>query len=368
MAEIGLDLLRNSGEPRPRASRRTDVVMTVLSVWFVLGLFLDAYAHADIPELETFFTPWHAVFYSGFAVTGAWVLETVWRHLERGRRGIAAVPAGYGMTLVALPVFAVSGAIDLLWHTLLGIETQTDIFFSPSHLGLVLAMIVIVTSPLRSAWADPDLPPRPTLRALLPAVLTLAFAASLVLLFLTYGNAILFFPNEIVGIFSTLDDDEAEMLAARIVVTNLVLLAPLLVLARRWHLPAGAATISYAVAALISATLTGFEHLGTPLSIVAAGVGVDLLALVLRPTAARRAAFWGFAAAAPLLTWSLYLGVASALVGRVPAVTELWTGVPIVAALVGWLLAVLVLPTAQPRPAASAASERVASEPALGRR
>ncbi len=114
MVEIGVGLLRTSGESRPRASRRTGVVMTVLSVWFVLGLFLDAYAHADSPELETFFTPWHAVFYSGFAVTGAWVLEIVWRHAERGRRGIAAVPAGYGMTLVALPVFVVSGAIDLL--------------------------------------------------------------------------------------------------------------------------------------------------------------------------------------------------------------------------------------------------------------
>ena len=72
MAETGVDLLRNSGEPRPRASRRTDVVMTALSVWFVLGLFLDAYAHATTPTLETFFTPWHAVFYSGFAATGAW--------------------------------------------------------------------------------------------------------------------------------------------------------------------------------------------------------------------------------------------------------------------------------------------------------
>jgi hypothetical protein len=139
------------------------------------------------------------------------------------------------------------------------------------------------------------------------------------------------------------------------------------VLARRWHLPTGAATISYATAALISATLTGFEYLGTPLSIVAAGVGVDLLALVLRPTAARRAAFCGFAAAAPLLTWSLYLGVASVLVGRVPTVPELWTGIPIVAALVGWLLAALVLPTAQAQPAAATGPERV-SEPVPGRR
>src|SRR5918997_7033817 len=112
------------------------------------------------------------------------------------------------MTLVALPVFVVSGAIDLLWHTVLGIETRTDVFFSPSHLGLVLAMVVIVTSPLRSAWADPDLSSGPTLRALLPAVLTLAFAASLVLLFLAYGNAILFSSDAIVEILSTLDDGD----------------------------------------------------------------------------------------------------------------------------------------------------------------
>jgi hypothetical protein len=52
--------------------------------------------------------------------------------------------------------------------------------------------------------------------------------------------------------------------------------------------------------------------------------------------------------------------VASALVGRVPAVTELWTGVPIVAALLGWLLAVLMLPNAQPHPAA--APERIMAE------
>lgn len=90
------DLLRDSGEPRPRTSVRTDVVTTVLSVWFVLGLFLDAYHHANLPDLETFFTPWHAVFYSGFAATAGWVLWTVGRQAQQGRRGMAAVPIGYG--------------------------------------------------------------------------------------------------------------------------------------------------------------------------------------------------------------------------------------------------------------------------------
>lgn len=337
------DLFRSSGGARPRASMRTNVVMTVLSVWFTLGLFLDAYAHANFAELESFFTPWHAVFYSGFAATAGWVLWTVWGHVREGRRGLAAVPLGYGMTMVALPVFALSGGIDLLWHELIGIESSTDIFFSPSHLGLIASMIVILTSPLRAAWADPELPARPPLRAIATAVVTLSFAASLVLLFLTYGSALVFSAGDVVSIYSERDDGGADMLAARIVLTTLVLLAPLLLLARRWHLPAGATTLVYAIAALISGTLTGFENLEITLAVLVAGVGVDVLAQVLRPTGARRTAFRAFGAAAPLLTWAVYLGVSSWVVGRLPAVTEFWTGTPLVAALIGWLLAALML-------------------------
>ena len=38
--------------------------------------------------------------------------------------------------------------------------------------------------------------------------------------------------------------------------------------------------------------------------------------------------------------------ITSAAEGRLPGVVELWTGMPIVAALATWLLAVIVLPTA----------------------
>jgi hypothetical protein len=345
VVDTTLDLLRSSGQPRPRATRRTDAVMAALSVWTTLGLFLDAYAHANLPGLETFFTPWHAVFYTGFAATTGWVLWTVWCQVRSGRRGLAAVPVGYGSTLLAIPAFAVSGGADMLWHIVFGVETTTDIFFSPSHLGLITSGLVIFTSPLRSAWADPS-----AATPGLPAVLTLALAGAVVLLFLTYGNALLFAPDAIVGSFSTLDGGSAEDLAVHVAVTNLVLLAPLLLLARRWPLPFGAATLGYAAAASISATLTGFEHLHVPLAILAAGFGVDLVARWLRPSADRRGAYWMFAATAALLTWTVYLGVASVAVGQLPAIPELWTGVPVVAALLGWLLAVLMLPHAEPIP------------------
>lgn len=345
-------LLANSGEPRQRATFRTDMTTTLLSVWFVLGLFLDAWAHANVPELESFFTPWHAVFYSGFAATGAWILWVIWRNVQSGRRGIAAVPLGYGLTVVALPVFAVSGAADYAWHTFLGIETTTDIFFSPSHLGLITSMILILTSPLRSAWSDPGLPATPSMRRLLPAVLTTAFATSLILLFVQYGNALTLRAGTIVNGFSQFRGQglTADGLAVRMLVTNIVLLTPLLLIARRWHLPFGTATILHAVCATISGALAGFQNVSTLFVVVLAGVCVDLLARWLRPSGAQRNAFWLFGALAPLLTWTLFLAAASIWAGRLPAIPEMWTGAPIVAALIGWLLSALMMPNAVREP------------------
>jgi hypothetical protein len=40
-----------------RASRRDNIVMSLLSAWFLAGLTLDAWAHSNLTNLETFFTP-----------------------------------------------------------------------------------------------------------------------------------------------------------------------------------------------------------------------------------------------------------------------------------------------------------------------
>ena len=59
---------------------------------------LDAWAHNNVPGLETFFTPWHAVFYSGFPPPPAWVLWTCPAPAVRRRPGPArAIPVGYGL-------------------------------------------------------------------------------------------------------------------------------------------------------------------------------------------------------------------------------------------------------------------------------
>jgi hypothetical protein len=350
-------LLVDSGEARQWVSNRTDLVTALLSVWFGIGLMIDAWAHSNLSELETFFTPWHAAFYSGFAAVSGWILWQVWVRVRSGRRGLAAVPHGYGAALIAIPAFAAFGTVDMAWHTFLGIEQNIDILFSPSHLGLVVSMLVIVTTPLRSAWNAPDLSrsgAAPSFGRMLPALLGIAFAQTLVSLFLSYGSALQWGPEGIVWAFSASGgggggrdmEDAAGALAASLVITTVLLIAPLLLLARRWRMPFGTATVIFSVAILMAGAQTGFQNLPTLLGIVAAGVVVDVLAAWLRPSATRRYAYWAYAGLGALATWVLYIGIAAVFVGALPSVPELWTGAPIVSALIGLGLGVLFLPNA----------------------
>ncbi|KAB8194941.1 hypothetical protein FH608_016325 [Nonomuraea phyllanthi] len=349
--------MAGTGQPRGRVSHSTDLVTALLGIWFGVGLMIDAWAHSNLAELETFFTPWHAVFYSGFAVVSGWIIWQVWRNVRAGRQGLAAVPTGYLAGLAAIPAFAAFGFADMLWHTVLGIETTIDIFFSPSHLGLIVTMTLILTTPLRSAWNAPGIGPRPSLGRLLPALLGLAFATALVSLFLSYGGAMHYRPQAIVEALSMAQNTgaapgagprpiapSADRMATAMVVTNVVMLSPVLLLARRWLLPFGSVTIMYAVMVLMPAAQTALRNLPTLLSFVAAGLVSDLLIRRLRPSGERRAAYWAFAGLSALATWTLYIGVASATSGRLPAVPELWTGAPIVAGLIGLALGALLLP------------------------
>ncbi|MBT2230527.1 hypothetical protein [Nonomuraea sp. NEAU-A123] len=362
-------LLADSGEQRGWVSPRTDLVTALLGVWFGIGLMIDAWAHTNLTQLETFFTPWHAAFYSGFAAVSGWIIWQVWRNVRTGRQGVAAVPTGYLAGLLAVPAFAVFGLADLMWHTFLGIETTIDILFSPSHLGLIVTMMLIITTPLRSAWNAPDLGPRPSLGRLLPALIGLAFATTLVSLFLGYADALQWSAPGIVEAFSAVEGVHADRLASAMVISNVVTLAPVLLLARRWRLPFGSVTILHAVGILMSGAQTAFENLPILLTFVAAGLVSDLLIRWLRPSGERRGAYWAFAGLSGFLTWSLYMGAASVAAGGLPAIPELWTGAPIVAGLIGLALGALFLPnavTAEPVPSGGAdpvAHSAAAAEP-----
>jgi hypothetical protein len=151
----------------PIADERFDWLMIGGSGWIIVGMWLDSWAHHHLPSaLETFFTPWHGVLYSGLVATTAVLLVALVRGRLGGVAWRTALPGGYGLSLVGAVMFAAAGLADLAWHTLFGIEADVEALLSPPHLLLALAGILVAGGPLRAAWQRPG-DAEPSLRRLL---------------------------------------------------------------------------------------------------------------------------------------------------------------------------------------------------------
>src|SRR5215510_16042270 len=111
---------------RPVASLRFELIFTLLSSWFVTGIFLDGWAHHHVATLETFFTPWHGVLYSGFLALSLFLSVTLIYYHRQGYSWSQAMPAGYELSLWGAIIFGLSGGADLIWHTLFGIEVNIE--------------------------------------------------------------------------------------------------------------------------------------------------------------------------------------------------------------------------------------------------
>jgi hypothetical protein len=135
----------------PAGGRRFDLIVSLLSLWILAGLYLDGSAHHHIPDLiETFFTPWHAVLYSGFAASAGLLLITQWRNVSKCYRWTHSLPKGYMASLVGAVIFMFSGGADFLWHTAFGFEVGLEALVSPSHLALAVGGVLMISGPLRA--------------------------------------------------------------------------------------------------------------------------------------------------------------------------------------------------------------------------
>ena len=75
--------------------------------------------------------------------------------LKKLNISMEAVPYGYGLALVALPLAALGGPGDFAWHAAYGFENQIDAPFSPTHQMLFLAGGLLGGIGLASTWHRP---------------------------------------------------------------------------------------------------------------------------------------------------------------------------------------------------------------------
>jgi len=156
-------------------------LMMPTSIWFLAGLYLDGWAHNHGMVDNTFFTPWHAVFYSGFVAVSAVLAAFVLAAYIRGHVWQQDVPRAYRSAIVAAPLFAMGGVADLWWHSTFGFEAGIEILLSPPHLLLSSSMFVICAAPART-W------PAYRQRNQLPVILSILAAWSVVVFMLQYNH------------------------------------------------------------------------------------------------------------------------------------------------------------------------------------
>jgi len=327
--------------PAPVGRRSFDWWMTLCAGWMLAGLYLDGWAHRHIPNLESFFTPWHGLLYSGFFATFSLLGVTAWRNHARGWPWLESVPPGYRLSLIGMLIFFVGGLGDLAWHTLFGIEADIDALLSPTHLILAVSGTLIGAGPFRAAWHRPDSGNH--LIAQLPMLLSLTFGWSTMTFFTQFAHSFVrpmasgaapeawFYPQAL---------ELAGILIQSAMMMGLVLLAVL-----RWRLPFGSLTVMLTVNAALVCLLElrpGFIAVG-----LLAGLAGDWLVFRLRPSSDRPRAFRLFAGALPALYYALYfLGLK--LTTGVWWSLHLWTGAIVMAGLTGWLISYLTFPPRRP--------------------
>lgn len=329
---------------RSKAGLRYDWAYVALSFWMVGGLHLDAWAHHQ-QDLETFFTPWHAVLYSGFLALAGLLAGTFIRSLRAGLAWQKAVPAGYELSLLGAVLFAAGGLGDALWHSIFGIEVDIEALLSPTHLVLALGGGLIVSGPFRAGWARKESKPR--LAALLPGLFSLSLILSILAFFTSFANP-LANPEIARGVRPIIREQAllSQALGVAGILLHTGLMMGLILLAvRRWALPFGSLTFVLALSSGLAISIhEDFELL--PFAVLS-GILADLLYLRLPLLVKWPVAFRLFALSTPAIFFALYF-VTLGFTGGVWWTMPMWAGGIVLAAVAGWLVSYLLLPPPKP--------------------
>lgn len=300
-----------------------------MSVWLIVGLFLDGYAHENLLDGgESFVTPWHPMFYSGFVATVAWVWALANRRRRPGQSVVDSLPPGYRPAWTGLMLFGVGGAGDAAWRAAFGVETGIDALVSPTHLVLFAGLLLVLLSPWRAAFASGALVDRVPG----PATWSIALATALSGFFANYMWGLGITDYVALPYDAVTQAGETEVIAGvgSMLVTTTILFAPAALILRRGRPPRLWFTLMFAlVAGLVSLAFDESGH-----GVAAAGIGGAVLDLVRsRPWSALRSLAIAVAlGVASVATWATFFALSAADVG-ISWPVEIWSGAVVVCGL-----------------------------------
>lgn len=330
------------------ASRVSDGWLVFLGAWLLSGVYLDGWAHTHI-EVETFFSPWHAILYSGYLANLIFWGRRLIDARRKGRTWREAVPEPYRLAFFGVLLFTLGGMGDMLWHLIIGIEESVSAGFSPPHLAIMVAIGLIVSGAYMGAWHRDASPARPG--EWLPLLLSLTLTLSLATFLTQYGSPLV----SVAAAAKPLKTHHEALGAVAILLHAIILMGAILITILRWQLPLGSLTLVLTLN--VAAMSIMRERFFLIPAIALAGVGADFLLWKLRPGLSRPRQFHLFAFLVPLIYFYLYF----AAVGLVLGITwpaPLWTGAALMASIFSCLLSFLMLPAPYPRSALASPSRQ----------
>ena len=331
-----------------------DWLMAGLGALFIGGLYIDGWAHNHLGRIETFFTPWHAMFYGSFALLALVLGSYVFTGLRTSGSWNRAIPRGYEWSVIGVAIFLLAGAGDMVWHIRFGIEHDTEALLSPTHLGLAAGMALIFTGPLRAAIARGD---DARGAALWPAVVSLTLLMSGLTFLVQFAPALADWGVGVRPPAADLMEQRLDRALVSELWINAVMVASVLFLVRQWgpRLPVGSMTCLIGVNAAIMSTQAGKEYYFAmlPAAIIAAVI-CDALLVWLRPSAERIVQFRWFAFLVPFVYWTAHYLDNLARGEHVWWAVHVWAGLPVICGLMGLMLSYLAV-TGPATPRAGAA-------------
>jgi hypothetical protein len=291
----------------PEASLRFEWLMVLSSLWLFAGLYLDGWAHNNIPEqIDSFFTPWHLVLYSGYTVSAAILGVTYILNLRKGYGWLRALPSGYMVSLLGAIIFAIAGNLDFLWHWLFGFEENVEALVSPSHLSLALGGVMMMSGPLRTAWRQSVLQAE---RLSWRVFLSLFIILGVFTFFTQFSNAFSH-PQLFVGRAPGGDTYEWDVtLISYVLIPTILFMATIIMTVLRWKLSFGSLTFlltGNSVLMFFMAWRYSHQQWIVLIAALFGGIVADLLLVLLKPTASRVKALRWFSFLAPALFFLAY--------------------------------------------------------------
>jgi len=309
-------------------------------VWFVVGDYLDSWAHNNIAQLETFFTPWHGVLYSGLFAIAVLLSATIWINHRRGADWIEAIPKGYELSTIFVYAMFFVGVGDATWHTLFGIEKNVDGLLSPTHISGMLFSGLVILGPYRALSSRKGALSRAEQMILtITITLFLAYLAVLTQETTTYTRL---WPLTV----SASNNDGQLLAVLSFIFQGLILGGLSLIVMRRWKLPFGLYTCALLVVGAGMSFMRG-QYVVDILVGLIAGLLLDVSYHFLHPDMQHTDRMRLFTVIAASAIPFVYLPVVWLTQGALIWSIHLIIGSVGVCAIFGWMLTYVAIPPTQ---------------------